>query len=126
MTHVPCEADRETQALRYANQGLALLPIERGTKQPNARTIKRIHGTTSWTKLRQPASPDWVHSWFEDDPCTDPRDHHRRTLRRARHRRLRQQEAETTTRYADGADSARSPRLPPEQQALPRQETPGV
>lgn len=56
-------------ALFLHRQGLALLPIRPGTKEPHHDVLKAVHGSTEWAPLAQRrASLPEVLAWFHHDP----------------------------------------------------------
>jgi len=56
-------------ALFLHRQGLALLPIRPGTKEPHHDVLKAVHGSTEWGPLahRRASLPE-VLAWFQHDP----------------------------------------------------------
>src|SRR5690349_6074467 len=56
------------QAVKYLQNGFALLPLAARRKHPNFSVLARVHGTFSWTCLRSvPATEGDIARWLEVD-----------------------------------------------------------
>lgn len=63
---------RLSAALEYARYGLALLPIEPGSKLPAMKLLPLVNGRPSWSQLAlNPASESEISNWFLESPDID-------------------------------------------------------
>jgi bifunctional DNA primase/polymerase-like protein len=56
-------------ALEYRELGWSVLPLKPGSKEPNHRVLREIHGASEWRSFskRPPSAPE-IRAWFKCDP----------------------------------------------------------